>query len=178
MSLRTRMVLLAGVAVAVAVVAVAVAAYVGTRTELQGQVDQSLQSLTNPPLANVRGGAGGPAPGPNGAPAAGLKAATGAGFFSPSDPDDRDEGLGFDRPPRSRRSAVRPGRSRSFKPRRRQTYVADGAELRDPVDPGDQALAAQRPRPVLHGRCASAGTHIRVLVTGSGRAARWRSRCR
>ena len=46
MSLRARMGLAAGVAVAIAVLAVAVTAYEGTRSELKGQVDSSLQSLT------------------------------------------------------------------------------------------------------------------------------------
>ena len=51
MSLRTRMVLVAGVAVAIAVIAVAVASYEGTRSQLQGQVDKSLQSLIKTPLS-------------------------------------------------------------------------------------------------------------------------------
>jgi two-component system sensor histidine kinase MprB len=54
--------------VALAVIAVAVASYEGTRSQLQGQVDQSLRSLTG----SVLGGAGltangSPAPGPGGA---------------------------------------------------------------------------------------------------------------
>jgi two-component system sensor histidine kinase MprB len=51
MSLRVRLGLAAGVAVAVAVIAVAVSAYAGTRSELQGQVDQSLHSLIHSILA-------------------------------------------------------------------------------------------------------------------------------
>src|SRR3984885_15668898 len=54
------MVLLAGVAVAIAVVAVAVASYEGTRSDLQSQVDQQLQSLTKTPLANIGMGPRGP----------------------------------------------------------------------------------------------------------------------
>ncbi|MGI8714137.1 MAG: HAMP domain-containing sensor histidine kinase [Solirubrobacteraceae bacterium] len=50
MSLRVRMGLAAGVAVAVAVIAVAVTAYAGTRSELQGQVDKSLNQLVQPIL--------------------------------------------------------------------------------------------------------------------------------
>ena len=49
MSLRSRMGLFAGAAVAIAVIAVVVAGYEGTRKELLSQVDQSLQSLSNPP---------------------------------------------------------------------------------------------------------------------------------
>jgi two-component system, OmpR family, sensor histidine kinase MprB len=62
MSLRARMGLAAGVAVAIAVIAVAVSAYAGTRSELLGQLDQSLHSLARPLL--IRSGvAEGPAPG-------------------------------------------------------------------------------------------------------------------
>ncbi|HEY5187998.1 MAG TPA: HAMP domain-containing sensor histidine kinase [Solirubrobacteraceae bacterium] len=50
MSLRVRMGLAAGVAVALAVIAVAVTAYAGTRSQLRGQVDQSLQTLAAPML--------------------------------------------------------------------------------------------------------------------------------
>ena len=53
MSLRARMGLAAGVAVALAVIAVAFSAYAGTRSQLQGQVDQSLQSLTGSVLADA-----------------------------------------------------------------------------------------------------------------------------
>ena len=45
MSLRARLGVAAGLAGAVAVIAVAVSAYAGTRSELRGQLDRSLQSL-------------------------------------------------------------------------------------------------------------------------------------
>jgi two-component system, OmpR family, sensor histidine kinase MprB len=51
-SLRARMGLAAGLAVAVAVIAVAVSAYAGTSSELRGQLDQSLQTLTRQVLSN------------------------------------------------------------------------------------------------------------------------------
>jgi two-component system sensor histidine kinase MprB len=50
LSLRVRMGLASGVAVALAVIAVAVTAYAGTRSQLRGQVDQSLQTLASPML--------------------------------------------------------------------------------------------------------------------------------
>ena len=53
MSLRARMALATGVAVALAVIAVAFSAYEGTRSQLQGQVDQSLRSLTGSVLASA-----------------------------------------------------------------------------------------------------------------------------
>src|ERR1700761_3373842 len=52
MSLRARMGLAAGLAVAIAVIAVAVSAYAGTSSELRGQLDQSLQTLTRQVLSN------------------------------------------------------------------------------------------------------------------------------
>ncbi len=67
MSLRTRMGIAAGVAVALAVIAVAVSAYAGTRSELLGQIDNSLHSLAHPIL--VRAGVEkGPPPGAQGGP--------------------------------------------------------------------------------------------------------------
>ena len=99
MSLRVRMGLAAGVAVALAVIAVALTAYAGTRSELKGQVDQSLKSLTGSVLTRARIGVGGrPADGRSAPPVGRSPAgsATGPGSFSTKDPDDKDEGLGFD----------------------------------------------------------------------------------
>jgi two-component system sensor histidine kinase MprB len=73
----------AGVAVALAVVAVAVSAYAGTRSELLGQVDQSLQHLAQPIVMRANGG------GPDG----GGHSDGGAG---PPSASDCDLGLGFD----------------------------------------------------------------------------------
>jgi two-component system sensor histidine kinase MprB len=101
-SLRARIALAAGVAVAMAVVAVAFSAYEGTRTQLHGQLDQSLRSLTGSVVARAGSRPGGPGPGPTGggfpSPFGQPPAATGNGqqIFSLGDPDDRDEGLGFD----------------------------------------------------------------------------------
>jgi two-component system, OmpR family, sensor histidine kinase MprB len=88
MSLRVRMALAAGLAVTVAVVAVAVAAYAGTRTEVRGQLDQSLRSLSGRII-----GAGG------GGPAAHGGEPGGGGFGlgpPPEHLDDPDEGLHLD----------------------------------------------------------------------------------
>jgi two-component system sensor histidine kinase MprB len=68
--------LAAGVAVALAVIAVAVTAYAGTRSQLRGQIDQSLQTLASPLLIRAgvipapappgqRGRPGSPGPGGN-----------------------------------------------------------------------------------------------------------------
>ena len=68
MSLRTRIALAAGIAVAVAVVGIAVAAYLAVRSELRGEVDDSISAraeilerrVPDGPLP----GAGGPGPTP------------------------------------------------------------------------------------------------------------------
>ena len=87
MSLRVRMALAAGIAVALAVIAVSVAAYAGTSTEIRGQLDQSLRSLTGRII-----GAGGAGPGAN----AGEHGAGGSGPQPPDHFDDPDEGLHLD----------------------------------------------------------------------------------
>ena len=100
MSLRGRMGLASGLAVAIAVLAVAVSSYAGMRSELRGQVDQSLQSLRRQVLPGPGGGGpspGGGPPGPN-------------QFGEP--PGVRDEGLGIDQRT-GPRSVARAGSSRS-----------------------------------------------------------------
>ncbi|MDQ2896026.1 MAG: HAMP domain-containing protein, partial [Actinomycetota bacterium] len=106
MSLRVRMGLAAGVAVALAIVAVAFSAYAGTRSQLRGQVDQSLQGLTG----SVLGRANVPAIGVNGRPLPGTgggapaqrhetpSSATSSGNSftgASSDRDERPGALGF-----------------------------------------------------------------------------------
>jgi two-component system sensor histidine kinase MprB len=154
MSLRTRMVLLAGVAVAIAAIAVAVASYEGTRSELQGQVDQSLQSLIKVPLGNIGRGPGGR---PSELPQRPHPSRTGHG--------DPDEGLGIDGlPPQAFGGAS--GTFTLFK-RDGGTYVPPGQTYEIPSTPAIKALAASG-----HGEFFTDmrvnGTHIRVLVTGIG----------
>ena len=156
MSLRTRMVLVAGVAVAIAVVAVAVASYAGTRSELQGQVDQSLRSLSQRPLNNVDGGGrGGRSPLPQSQP----RVPSGPGQGDP------DEGLGIDRLP----PQAFGGPSGTFTVFKADgsTYVPPNQTYQIPGTPAIQALARSG-----HGQFFTnmrvKGTHIRVLVTGIG----------
>jgi two-component system, OmpR family, sensor histidine kinase MprB len=74
MSLRARLALAAGVAVAVAVVAVALSSYLGTRSDLRGQIDRSLENR----VASIRDGIGrGPFGGGPFAPGAGPGAGAG-----------------------------------------------------------------------------------------------------
>ncbi|MGZ4249548.1 MAG: sensor histidine kinase, partial [Solirubrobacteraceae bacterium] len=93
MSLRARMGLAAGVAVAIAVIAVAVSAYAGTRSQLRGQLDASLRTLSAQAIAGSHG-PGGPDGGPGGGPQ------TNAGPQNTSNGEgtcESDEGLGLDR---------------------------------------------------------------------------------
>ncbi|MFZ1993138.1 MAG: hypothetical protein WAU75_03440, partial [Solirubrobacteraceae bacterium] len=85
MSLKLRLALAAGVAVAIAVIAVAISAYAGTRAQLNGQVDQSLRSLTMGIVHHPGNDA--PPPGASSGPPG--RGGTGL------DRDDLDEGLGL-----------------------------------------------------------------------------------
>jgi two-component system sensor histidine kinase MprB len=152
-SLRVRMGLAAGVAVALAVIAVAVSAYAGTRSQLQGQIDNSLHNLTQQLL--VRAGVAGGPPGPPGATLRNNTDAHGG---------DRDEGLGLDHLPPSAFggaegtfTVVHPDGS---------TYPAPG-QRRIPADSRAKALAASG-RGQYFTDMTVGGTHIRVLFTGIG----------
>ncbi|MBV8943809.1 MAG: HAMP domain-containing histidine kinase [Solirubrobacterales bacterium] len=155
MSLRTRMVLVAGVAVAIAAVAVTVASYVGTRSKLQGQVDHQLVNLINQPLANIgRGPRGGPSPLPQGGPGQ-----------SQRDGQDPDEGLGLERlPPQAFGGAS--GAFTLFKPDG-VTWVPPSRSYEIPSTPDIRALAS-RGSGQLYTNMRVNGTHIRVLVVGIG----------
>ncbi len=158
MSLRTRMVLVAGVAVAIAVVAVAFASYAGTRSELQGQVDQQLQSLINAPLANI-------GMGPHGPHGSSPLPQTGQPYPSGTNHGDPDEGLGIDRlPPQAFGGPS--GTFTLFKPDGR-TYVPDGQTYEIPSTPAIESVARSG-NGQFYTDMLVKGTHIRALVTGIG----------
>jgi two-component system, OmpR family, sensor histidine kinase MprB len=156
MSLRSRMVLAAGVAVAIAVVAVAVASYAGTRSQLQGQLDQSLQGLIKRPLANIGMGQGGPgSPLPQ----------TGRHFPSGNPQGDPDEGLGLDQlPPQAFGGPS--GTFTVFKANG-QTYVPPGQTYEIPATAAIES-AAKTGHGQFYTDMRVKGTHIRVLVVGIG----------
>ncbi len=155
MSLRTRIALAAGAAVAIAVVAVAVASYEGTRSQLLGQVDQSLRSLSHRPLANIGFG-------PDGGPAR-LPQSDGRG--SRTDSGDPDEGLGFERlPPQAFGGAS--GTFTLFK-HEGGTYVPPGQTYEIPSTEAIRALAVSG-QGQLYTNMRVKGTHIRVLAVGIG----------
>ncbi len=157
MSLRVRLGLAAGVAVAVAVIAVAVSAYAGTRSELQGQIDQSLRTLAarfpvglgNGPNRRFGGGGGASAGGGGG-----------AGFGS-----DCDQGLGINAPA---------GPAFGGAPGFYQLVTTSGSVClgtsetsQIPVDSRVKALAA-RGQGAYFSNAEVRGVHLRVLVEGAG----------
>jgi len=158
MSLRTRMLLVAGVAVAIAVIAVAVASYAGTRSDLQAQVDQQLQGLLKTPLGNVGIGPGGPGSGGHGSPL------PQSGAHQPSEVNngDPDEGLGLDRLP----AQAFGGPSGAF-----TVFKTDGGTYSRGYEiPSTGAIqaVAKSGEGQFYTDMRVDGTHIRVLVKGIG----------
>jgi len=157
-SLRLRMGLAAGVAVAIAVIAVAVSAYAGTRSELTGQVDNSLRNLVHPYVS------------PPGPPDGGPPQGSGLGFFGGrgggiGGPGDRDEGLGIDQ----RQGPAFGGATGilTLVYRDGGTYVPRGQQYSIPVDERMKQLAKTGSGSYFSNMTVG-GTHLRVLVTGIG----------
>ncbi|MFZ0039713.1 MAG: HAMP domain-containing sensor histidine kinase, partial [Solirubrobacteraceae bacterium] len=165
LSLRARMGVAAGVAVALAVIAVAVSAYAGTRSVLQGQLDRSLQNLSQQVLHH--GG-----PGESRAPGGG-QGAQGADGFSPGGRagagslagTDNDEGLGLDQRGGPAFGGA-PG-SLTLVKRNGSTFVPQGQTSSIPVNSQARALAA-RGSGSYYMNMKVSGTAIRVLATGIG----------
>jgi two-component system sensor histidine kinase MprB len=158
----------AGVAVALAVIAVAVSAYAGTRSELEGQVDHSLQSLSagivarsgRPPGPQHGAGPGTATPS-GGSPVFG----TGNGAAPGHEPADRDEGLGLG----ERGGPAFGGAPGTLTLVRRDgsVFVPSGQRQRIPVDSRAKALAARGSGHYFTDMTVN-GTHIRVLAAGIG----------
>ena len=141
MSLRTRMVLVAGVAVAIAVIGVAVGSYLGTRSSLLGQTDRSLQTVSGPVLhrAQAPHGEFAPTPAPPGSGGQGV------GCSTHGDPD---EGLALDRPP----AQAFGGASGTYTLvcAQRQHVLTAGRRPSDPAHHARSGGREERARPVLH----------------------------
>jgi two-component system sensor histidine kinase MprB len=168
--------LAAGLAVAIAVIAVALTAYAGTRSELRGQTDSSLQSLTGSVLSRAGISANGHPSGPRATPPGSAPAATGGkarrsdlGFAgtgaSRRDPDDKDEGLGLD----DRNSPAFGGAPGTLTLVRRDgtIYIPRGQKQSIPPDARTKALARRGTGRYFADREVR-GTDVRVLVTGLG----------
>jgi two-component system, OmpR family, sensor histidine kinase MprB len=157
MSLRVRMALAAGVAVALAVVAVSVAAYAGTSTQVRGQLDQSLRSLTGRII-----GAGGAGPGAQG----GQQPGGGSGQGPPPEHlEDPDEGLHLD----ADNSPAFGGAAGAVTLIHRDGFVfhPPGEAGTVPVGPRAKALAASGRGQYFEDLTVN-GTPIRVMATGIG----------
>jgi two-component system, OmpR family, sensor histidine kinase MprB len=183
MSLRARMGLASGVAVALAVIAVAVTAYAGTRSELTGQVDNSLRTLATPILENAgvlprppggpgpgaadgQGAAGGQGvTGPPGATGGSLFGAAGQSGTKALGPGDCDGGLGLDV---GRGGAFGGAQGlRQLVSSTGAVCVAAGQSAKIPVDAATKALA--KTGSGVHYTDAQVGsTHLRVAVYGVG----------
>ncbi len=162
--------LVAGAAVAIAVIAVAVSAYAGTRSQLLGQIDDSLRRVAQPVLsgqtARDRSGSPGPfgAAGSSGSPGVlGSIQQARASIGDCSGPGDRDEGLGLDRLPQQAFG----GASGSFTVvcRNGTTYSPSAPAV--PVDPRAKTLAGAGRGQYFVSETV-AGHHIRVMATGIG----------
>jgi len=172
MTLRARLAIAAGTAVALAVIAVTLTAYAGTKSELRGQLDHSLESLLArivPPRGGPGGGAGsGPGPGVPGSVAGPRGRQPPPGFGGPPPGPEPigvgDEGLSLDR----RRpgfggtegivTVIHPGGS---------TYIPPGQGRHIPVDARMRAFAAGgHARGDFFTEAHLGGMHIRVLVRG------------
>lgn len=160
MSLRVRIGIAAAAAVALAVMGVAIAAYAGTRSQLRGQVDHSLQDLSRTVLNRVAGPPGrgrGPGPPP---PADGRRGARG-----PLGSNDPDEGLGLDQLPGQAFGGA-PGTFTLVYPSG-TTYVPTGQQYRIPAGTDAKRIAASGTGQAFTDMHVS-GHHIRVLITGIG----------
>jgi two-component system sensor histidine kinase MprB len=167
MSLRARMGLAAGVAVALAVVAVAVSSYAGTRSELRGQIDNSLRNIASQAL-NPQGGPGGHGtPGSLGGGGPPGAAGSGLGFAASQTPGEPpgvgDEGLGIDRRPGPQFGGATGAVTLVY--RNGGTDVIRGYKI--PPDARLKELAASG-RGRYFTDMQVRGTHIRVYATGIG----------
>jgi two-component system, OmpR family, sensor histidine kinase MprB len=160
MSLRTRMVLVAGVAVAIAVIGVAVGSYLGTRSSLQGQVDQSLQSIAHPVLGRAQGPPGQFSPTPSDS-----DDQQASGHSACGQPPDPDEGLGLDRPPSQPFGG--PSGSYTLVCPNGDTYSPKSQEYGIPVSPKALEIAKTGQGQYFTDTTV-AKHHIRVMATGIG----------
>jgi two-component system sensor histidine kinase MprB len=179
MSLRARMGLASGVAVALAVIAVAVTAYIGTRSELTGQVDNSLRTLATPILENAgviprppgpNGGAPGTAAGQGpgggqGTTGGSLLGAGGQGGTTALGPGDCDGGLGLDV---GRGGAFGGAQGlRQLVSTSGTVCLAAGESSKIPLDAATKALA-KTGSGVYYTDTEVDSTHLRVAVYGVG----------
>jgi two-component system, OmpR family, sensor histidine kinase MprB len=161
-SLRARMGLASGVAVALAVIAVAVVAYAATRSNLLGQVDQSLNNITHQYLNQANSGHGGP-----GGPFPGGGGSQGPGGGSPPRGalgGDCDRGLGINYGPPNQPFGGARGYTQLVTP---SGTVCRGTSETTELPVSDQTKAiAQSQHGSYFTDMTVNGDDIRVLVSG------------
>jgi two-component system sensor histidine kinase MprB len=153
-SLRVRMALAGGGAVALAVIAVALSAYAGTSSELHGQLDQALRSLTS---QATRGPAIGGGPGTGKPPADGGRPPAGAR------PDGSVPDFGHRAPPFGAAAGI----LTLVNPNGTSKILRGTRSNAIPVSNGFKALA-KRGRGSYFTDLTVRGNSIRVLATGIG----------
>jgi two-component system sensor histidine kinase MprB len=158
MTLRARLALAAGIAVAVAVIAVVVSAYEGTRSNLQGQLDNSIMQVAQPVLGRAAGPPGVFAPGRGGSD-------DGRQPGPRSGQPDPDEGLGLDR--QGPQAFGGPSGTLTLIYPSGLTYSSPSQQYRIPADARAKALARTGKGRYFTDMTVSK-THIRVLVAGIG----------
>ena len=166
MSLRARMGITAGVAVAVAVLAVAAAAYLGTRSQLYSQVDQSLGTLVRPYVARAVGHGGNPGDNPGlGLPQPGANAPLGGGGQTLQSTGDCDAGLDINGPG----NQAFGGATGTVQLLRPDGLICKSAAERAEIPRTATSLAvAKAGRGRFFTSLTTEGRHIRVLVIGIG----------
>jgi two-component system sensor histidine kinase MprB len=147
-TLRARIAAVAGIAVAVAVLAAAIGLYVAVRTDLRGQVDESLTQRAQGFVSMPPGGAPGPGDFPGGEP--------------PGEPG------GFPKVVQPARFGGASGYVQ-FISAQGTLNVPGGQGSSPEIPPGaeDKAIAARGTGRVLSDRTVK-GVHLRVLTAGSG----------
>jgi two-component system sensor histidine kinase MprB len=173
-SLRLRIAGVAGLAVALAVLAAAIGLYVAVRSELRGQVDESLQQRARvfaaPPNDGDGGGrtAGAPVPSAAGAPVPSASGSPPAAGAPP--PDGGAPRFGRGLVPREVKPAQFGGASGYVQfLSHAGTIVVPGGQGTTPriaTDASDRAIAARGGGRRLSDRTVN-GTHLRVLTVGT-----------
>jgi two-component system sensor histidine kinase MprB len=168
MTLRARIAAVASLAVALAVLAAAVAVYVGVRSDLRGQIDESLRQRAHEFTAMGSAGAAGSAGGvpgrpPGGGPPAGGPPGDDGGLFGAPHPDEL---------PRSVKPAPFGGASGyvQFISPQGSIDVPGGqgsSPTTVPTTAQDKQIAARGTGTLLSDRTVK-GTHLRVLTIGLG----------
>ncbi len=170
MSLRARIAAVAGLAVALAVLAVAITVYVAVRSDLRGQIDESLTqraaAFVSPPAVEPGGGGGG---GGGGGFSGGGDGDGGPAPFGPG--GDRGTGggpNGFPNTVQPERFGEASGYVEFISPAGAvEVPSGQGSSPSIPASASDRSIAADGRGRAFSDRTVK-GTHLRVLTVGGG----------